>query len=406
MAIQVFRSDQSGAPTLSGQAGALITLLDTCLVDGYATASVTSITRSSATATVTTGAAHGYATNDWVTISGATESDYNGKYKITVTGSTTFTYTVANSPTTPATGTILHRRAAAGFTKTFSGTNKAVYRSSDGSGNQLYFRVDDAGGTSGGALEARFRGYETMSDVDTGTNPFPTVAQNVNGWFVYKSQTANSTARPWVLITDGKTVYFFNCGDATGLTAPTGNYHYGFVFGDIISFKASDAYSSILGGMTASNAPTSPQQAWVAPIVGSSSTLSPATSHGSQGLSVCRDYTATQLSTYAQVYGTGIVTGTMGSSAPISFPHRPDNGFYIAPVLLCQSLTSVASSTHFRGRMPGLYEPLHGRALSAWDTLTNIQGLSGRTLMFLYVTNGSTAGSVMIDLTGNSDAWD
>lgn len=67
---------------------------------------VTSITRSGTTATVTTDTNHGYSTNDRVAIEGAVETDYNGDYDITVTGDTTFTYEVANSPTTPATGTL------------------------------------------------------------------------------------------------------------------------------------------------------------------------------------------------------------------------------------------------------------------------------------------------------------
>lgn len=67
---------------------------------------VTSITRSGTTATVTTDANHGYSSNDYVAIEGAAETDYNGDYQITVTGDDTFTYEVANSPATPATGTI------------------------------------------------------------------------------------------------------------------------------------------------------------------------------------------------------------------------------------------------------------------------------------------------------------
>lgn len=67
---------------------------------------VTSITRSVNTATVTTTSPHGYLTNDYVNIRGATQADYNGDYTITKTGASTFTYTVANTPTTPATGTI------------------------------------------------------------------------------------------------------------------------------------------------------------------------------------------------------------------------------------------------------------------------------------------------------------
>lgn len=70
--------------------------------------SVTGITRSSSTATATTSAAHGYAAGDTVTVSGANEVDYNITATIlTVPLTTTFTYTVANTPTTPATGTIL-----------------------------------------------------------------------------------------------------------------------------------------------------------------------------------------------------------------------------------------------------------------------------------------------------------
>lgn len=68
---------------------------------------VTSITRSGTTATVTTAVAHGRSTGANVTITGAAETDYNViNAEITVTGSDTFTFEVANSPSTPATGTI------------------------------------------------------------------------------------------------------------------------------------------------------------------------------------------------------------------------------------------------------------------------------------------------------------
>lgn len=67
--------------------------------------SVTSITRTGDTATVTI-TAHGYATGDLVTISGANEADYNGEFVISNVAANTFDYTVENTPTTPATGTI------------------------------------------------------------------------------------------------------------------------------------------------------------------------------------------------------------------------------------------------------------------------------------------------------------
>lgn len=69
--------------------------------------SVTSITRSGTTATVTTSTTHGFSQGHTVTIAGAVESDYNGQIEVlAVPSDTTFTYSVSNSPTTPATGTI------------------------------------------------------------------------------------------------------------------------------------------------------------------------------------------------------------------------------------------------------------------------------------------------------------
>ena len=67
----------------------------------------TSLTRSGTTATVITGLAHGFVVNDVVYIKGADQSDYNILAQIlTVPFDDTFTYTVAGSPTSPATGTI------------------------------------------------------------------------------------------------------------------------------------------------------------------------------------------------------------------------------------------------------------------------------------------------------------
>jgi hypothetical protein len=63
---------------------------------------ITSITRVSTTATVTTGNPHGLKTNDSVTIYGANDALYNITASITVTGETTFTYTVSGTPATPA----------------------------------------------------------------------------------------------------------------------------------------------------------------------------------------------------------------------------------------------------------------------------------------------------------------
>lgn len=97
---------RAGLKTLSNG----ITLANPPLIVGAITlandVAVASITRSGGTATVTTSGNHGYASTNRVNIRGAVQTDYNGDYTITVTGLTTFTYAVANTPTSPATGTI------------------------------------------------------------------------------------------------------------------------------------------------------------------------------------------------------------------------------------------------------------------------------------------------------------
>lgn len=56
--------------------------------------------------TVTTSAPHNLATNNNVTVSGASPSDYNGLQTISVVDDTHFTYSIGTSPSSPATGTI------------------------------------------------------------------------------------------------------------------------------------------------------------------------------------------------------------------------------------------------------------------------------------------------------------
>jgi hypothetical protein len=50
------------------------------------------------TATVTTSVAHGLVTGNTITVAGATPAQFNGTFRITVTGATTFTYLMATAP--------------------------------------------------------------------------------------------------------------------------------------------------------------------------------------------------------------------------------------------------------------------------------------------------------------------
>ena len=88
--------------------------------------------------------------------------------------------------------------APLGWEKTFSGTNKAVYRSLDPTTNQFILRVDDTN-----AQYAAVTMYETMSNVDTGTG-----ASVTKYW--KKSSTSDTTARPWYAIGNKKSHILLN----------------------------------------------------------------------------------------------------------------------------------------------------------------------------------------------------
>jgi hypothetical protein len=74
--------------------------------DYNAPPAVSGITHSGPIATVTTASPHGYDTDDKVWIAGATPSEYNGLFDITRTGDLTFTYVMASTPASNASGTI------------------------------------------------------------------------------------------------------------------------------------------------------------------------------------------------------------------------------------------------------------------------------------------------------------
>jgi len=70
------------------------------------TVDILSLTRSGSTVTAVCDGEHNLASNVQPVISGAVETEYNGAQSITIVNPTTFTYEVATTPTSPATGTI------------------------------------------------------------------------------------------------------------------------------------------------------------------------------------------------------------------------------------------------------------------------------------------------------------
>jgi hypothetical protein len=75
-------------------------------INGNPSVSITSLTQTGGLATATTSGNHLLLNGQQINISGATPADYNGGKFVTVTGATTFTFTIGSETSSPATGTI------------------------------------------------------------------------------------------------------------------------------------------------------------------------------------------------------------------------------------------------------------------------------------------------------------
>lgn len=373
----------ASAPALTGQAGSLITLLDACLKDGFNAKTVT-LTQTAGTATASCNS-HGFNANDVVVISGANESGWNDEFRVLTAATNSFTFAIASGTTSPATGTITAKIAPLGWTKPFSGTNKAAYLPA-ASYVQCYLRVldDSTTPTSASGRWAKLRGYESMSDVDTGTGLFPTAAQAANALSLMKSSTSDATARNWWLVGDGGIFYLATFWHASYLTATSG-----YCFGDINSQRAGDAYSALLMANSAGSdtLPSYPgDQALFTTLSAYNAT--------SAGKYLARSYTQVGSAVAAGLLGDTAVASTIGS-AGFAYPHPPDNGLLFAAVGVVE--TSILRS---RG-LPGLYQPLHNCPLAYLDVVSDVPDFSGRTFQaFDLVTGSSTRAQCLIDITG------
>lgn len=351
--VKYYRSTDSGAPMFSGGAGKLINVLDV-LIAGYGQVTLDSLVVASDVATGTLSTGHGFVmvggtVGPVILIAGATPSSLNGEWRIaTVPGSTTFTFATEGISDQTATGTITAKIAPAGRTKVYSGTNLAAYQCDDPTGNQFFLYVDDTGTTN-----ARFRGYESMTSISSGTNPFPTDAQLSGGLYCYKSNAASTATRPWIIIADPHFTYLF--------TDPTANasWNGGLAFGDGNSYKADDAFAGLILGSQTSSGDFQ--------LYNLSSTV---------GSFIARSYTQTGTSIYAgrATHARMSSLGYASGGVPV-LPSPVDNNAHVWPVEFYESAGPG------RGFMPGLWCPIHNSGMSQGTIISDIANLPDHVLM-------------------------
>lgn len=401
--------------------GDLTTMLDACLVSGFNLKSVDSITRVGDVATVNISAGHQYQVNQVLLMAGATQAEYNGEVRVLTTTSSSFTFEVTGTPTTPATGTITAKVAPLGFEIAFTGTNKRAYRSKNPMSNRPYLRVDNAQDplyNTAYAKKGKVTMAEGMSDIDTFVGaraPYDPAAPNknevatgsgvsvVDGWYKWyyahnettvgngcsDSQTPGTLNRGWVLVGDDRGFYLFTEWNGTYGRAA-------YCFTDFESYRAGDSYNAILAAtdayVNASYNYASGQNASPDIFGYFNRTL---------------DYTGKVLmKDHVQVGGTiraGFTSlntnnsqSISGYSTGIPWPNGPDYSLLLHPPYLRQE------NGHLRGKMPGMMWVLNDQPLQDQAVVDGVAGYAGRK--FLIVNSGyGPSGNVSrlaFDITG------
>ena len=102
--VKWFHSDMLDAPVLRGQAGALIELLDACLINGFSTRTPDSITVTSGVATVALSAGNPYEKHAVIKITGASVAALNDEWRIDTTAASSLTFLCPGVPDGAARG--------------------------------------------------------------------------------------------------------------------------------------------------------------------------------------------------------------------------------------------------------------------------------------------------------------
>ena len=383
--VKWFSNAMRGAPTLSGDIGTLISVLDACLVTGFGAVTPTGITISGGIATVALPPNQSFLPQTVVLVSGATPAALNGEQRVLTSSSTqiTFATTAADGA---ASGTIEIRVAPAGWQKVYSGTNKAVYRSTDAAGPRHYLRVQDTTYS-----QARVIGYVSMTDVDTGEGPFPTEAQFSGGGYWLKSTSSGSTATGWKIVTDPHMILYAAAPQQHQDAIFTATALRGF--GWTVPLRAAgDQWATVLSF----SGNTTPQNY---------GNLDGGNASSSQGMSVMprawHGLGSSVIATATPTTGGALVSGNDGAMGPA--PSEIDGEIKLARVFLREG---TASEKPPRSIAPGVLHVPQSGLLSVVNDGAIVDGageFAGRKLLTVAagsVLSAPPSGAYFIDITG------
>ena len=260
--------------------------------------------------------------------------------------------------------------SAAGWTKEYSGTNKAAYKQAGG--NERLFRIVDDGTTS--AKYCRIVGYESMTDVDTGVGPFPTDAQFTGGLYIHKSTAAGATVRPWIAFATEQSVLFY-CLPSQIADQTAATYVGGFYFGDFDSNVVGDDYNTAIWALPSTIYSSS----------GAYETCSTDSGTTDAGCYVCRDHSAVGSAGFDKRTASGVYQTQFGRDG-VAYPDPISGGLNLSPVLISEATYIL------RGTVPGIWQINHNYTnFNMLDTFSGESGgnLDGKEFIFYHAGNSS-----------------
>lgn len=242
--VKNFESGRPGAPVLSGQVGAMLSLLKALLKDGYGATAATSLTVAGGVATLEFGGTHPFFAGAVAELSGAATAGLLGQFRITSVTGTAAEFAAPGVPDVVDAGVAISAKmAAAGWVELFSDTNISALASGSVEATGCVLRIDDTGTTT-----CRVVAYESMSGISAGVNAFPLEAQVAGGGYWPKSSVADASARAWRLYADDRSFVLHISPHQTYQTT-------GVVvgFGDYLSRKPADGYGAFLSVLPAAS---------------------------------------------------------------------------------------------------------------------------------------------------------
>ena len=267
-------------------------------------------------------------------------------------------------------------KAPAGWSKPFTAANQAAFRQGAGS-NGFYLHLD-----ASPLWHDKVRGYESMTAIDAGTNPFPTVAQR-SELMAPRSNSSDASGRAWLVAADARRFFLwvnYNGTLAQGLGSTS--WQPSFFFGDLESSNSADIFNTLIsGGLGSAN----------------SSYMGYAQNSASNTEYMPRNY-AGAVGSVTVMKGTHIpFQGSSQIGAVATSPAFPDpvtGGLLLSPIEVFDASGCVS-----RGVLPGIWAPGHNLPGNSGDVLTGVNGpLAGKRLMLLDVASSTTRARIALEI--------